>query len=198
VNLEKAPSSLRVAVVQAAPVPGNLPASLSKALDLIEQAAQADATLICFGETFLPGYPAWLDHCPEAALWNNPAVKEVYAALRANSVVVPGPETEALGEAACKRAVGIVIGANERVKDLPGHGTLYNTLHFFDPQGHGTLRLGKQKEQYGGERRIHLALSSAVVRRPSGRKGMPLQSQNLSVGFMCTLCSLASINPGLN
>jgi nitrilase len=129
VNLEKAPSSLRVAVVQAAPVPGNLPASLSKALDLIEQAAQADATLICFGETFLPGYPAWLDHCPEAALWNNPAVKEVYADLRANSVVVPGPETEALGEAACKRAVGIVLGANERVKDLPGH-TERCTTHF--------------------------------------------------------------------
>jgi len=121
--------------VQAAPVLGNLPASLSKALDLIEQAAQADAELICFGETFLPGYPAWLDHCPEAALWNNPAVKEVYADLRANSVVVPGPETEALGEAASKRAIGLVIGVNERVKDLPGHGTLYNTLLFFDPQG---------------------------------------------------------------
>jgi len=126
---------LRVAVVQAAPVLGNLPASLSKALDLIEQAAQADATLICFGETFLPGYPAWLDHCPEAALWNNAAVKEVYADLRANSVVVPGRETEVLREAAGKRAVGIVIGVNERVKDLPGHGTLYNTLLSFDPQG---------------------------------------------------------------
>jgi len=127
--------SLQVAVVQAAPILGNLPASLSKALDLVERAARADARLICFGETFLPGYPAWLDYCPEAALWNNAAVKEVYADLRVNSVVVPGPETEALREAAGKREVGIVIGVNERVKDGPGHGTLYNTLLFFGPQG---------------------------------------------------------------
>lgn len=121
--------------MQAAPVLGNLPASLAKALDLVEQAARAGARLICFGETFLPGYPAWLDYCPEAAVWNNPAVKEVYADLRANSVVVPGPETEVLTEAAGKLQVGVVIGVNERVKDVPGHGTLYNTLLFFDPQG---------------------------------------------------------------
>jgi nitrilase len=134
-ELRSAQSNLRVAVVQAAPVLGNLPASLSKALDLVERAARADARLICFGETFLPGYPAWLDYCPEAALWNNSAVKKVYADLRANSVVVPGPETDAMAEAAAKLKVGIVIGVNERVKDVPGHGTLYNTLLFFDPQG---------------------------------------------------------------
>lgn len=135
IELTNTTASLRVAVVQAAPVLGNLPASLSKALDLAEQAARADAKLICFGETFLPGYPAWLDYCPEAALWNNAAVKEVYADLRSNSVVVPGPETEVLAEAAIKLEVGIVIGVNERVKDMPGHGTLYNTLLFFSPQG---------------------------------------------------------------
>ena len=130
-----ASASLQVAIVQAAPVLGNLAASLAKALDLAMQAAKADARLICFGETFLPGYPAWLDYCPQAALWNNPAVKEVYAELRANSMVVPGPETEALAEAAGRLRVGIVIGINERVKDAPGHGTLYNTLLFFSPEG---------------------------------------------------------------
>jgi nitrilase len=134
-ELRNAQSNLRVAVLQAAPVPGDLPASLAKALDLVEQAARADARLICFGETFLPGYPVWLDYCPDAALWNNVAVKEIYAELRANSVVVPGPETEALAEAAGKLEVGIVIGVNERVNHGPGHGTLYNTLLFFGPQG---------------------------------------------------------------
>ena len=127
--------SLRVAVVQASPIPGHLDASLAKTLDLVEQAARAEARLICFGETVLPGYPAWLDYCPEAALWNNAVVKEVYAELRANSVVVPGPETETLAEAAGKLQVGIVIGVNERVNDAPGHGTLYNALLFFGPEG---------------------------------------------------------------
>jgi nitrilase len=128
-------ASLPVAIVQAAPVPGDLSTSLAKALSLAERASQEHARLICFGETFLPGYPAWLDHCPEAALWNNPAVKEIYAELRANSVVVPGPETRSLAEAAGRLQVGIVIGVNERVNDAPGHGTLYNTLLFFGPEG---------------------------------------------------------------
>ena len=127
--------SLRVAVVQASPIPGHLDASFAKTLDLVEQSARAEARLICFGETFLPRYPAWLDYCPEAALWNNAAVKEVYTELRENSVVVPGPQTEALAEAAGRLQVGIVIGINERVKDAPGHGTLYNALLFFGPEG---------------------------------------------------------------
>ena len=112
----------------------DLSTSLAKALSLAERASQEHARLICFGETFLPGYPAWLDHCPEAALWNNPAVKEIYAELRANSVVVPGPETGALAEAAGRLGVGIVIGVHERVNDASGHGTLYNTLLFFGPE----------------------------------------------------------------
>jgi nitrilase len=128
-------AGLPVAIVQAAPVPGDLTASLAKALSLAEGASRAQARLICFGETFLPGYPAWLDYCPEAALWNNPAVKETYAELRANSVVVPGPETESLAQAAGRLQVGIVIGVHERVNDAPGHGTLYNTLLFFGPEG---------------------------------------------------------------
>lgn len=72
-------ANLPVAIVQAAPAPGDLTASLAKALSLAERASREQARLICFGETFLPGYPAWLDYCSEAALWNNPAVKETYA-----------------------------------------------------------------------------------------------------------------------
>lgn len=128
-------AGLPVAIVQAAPVPGDLTASLAKALSLAERASREQARLICFGETFLAGYPAWLDNCPEAALWNNPAVKETYAELRANSVVVPGPETESLAKAARRLQAGIVIGVHERVNDAPGHGTLYNTLLFFGPDG---------------------------------------------------------------
>jgi iodotyrosine deiodinase len=45
-----------------------------------------------------------------AALWNYLPVKEVFAELRANSVVVPGIETTALAEAAGRFQIGIVIG----------------------------------------------------------------------------------------
>jgi predicted amidohydrolase len=105
------------------------------ALAFIEEAAAAGAKLICLGETFLPGYPAWLDYCEGAALWNHPPVKEVFAELRANGIVVPGSETAALSEAAAKLQVGIVIGIHERIEDGPGHGSLYNGLLFFREDG---------------------------------------------------------------
>jgi len=119
---------VRVAIAQSAPVYLDKQASLAKALDLIELAAKRGARLVAFGETWLPGYPAWLDVCPGAALWESAPVKNVFARLRANSIVVPGVEVNALSEAARDLKITIVIGANERVDAGPGNGTLYNSL----------------------------------------------------------------------
>ena len=119
---------VRVAIAQSAPVYFDKRASLRKALDLIQQAAKRDAGLVAFGETWLPGYPAWLDVCPGAALWENASAKEVFAKLRSNSVTVPGEEVHALSEAARDLKIAIVMGASERVDDGPGNGTLYNSL----------------------------------------------------------------------
>ncbi len=115
----------------------NLDASVARAVGLIKQAARKGAKLIAFGETWLPGYPAWLDHSPHAALWNHEPTREVFAQLRRNSVVVPGKETETLGEVARELGVVIVIGVNERVNAGAGNGTLYNSLLTFG--GDGTL-----------------------------------------------------------
>ena len=60
-----------VAIAQSAPVYLNKRDSLAKALDLIQKAAGQNAHLVAFGETWLPGYPAWLDVCPGAALWES-------------------------------------------------------------------------------------------------------------------------------
>lgn len=124
-----------VAAVQAAPVYLDLPASLAKAEVLIAQAAAQGARLVVFPETWLPGYPAWLDCCRDVNLWDSPAVKQVYRRLVENSVVVPSATTDALGAAA--RAYGIVlsISVHERVLAGPGRGTLYNTLLTFDADG---------------------------------------------------------------
>ncbi|MCA1620454.1 MAG: carbon-nitrogen hydrolase family protein [Acidobacteria bacterium] len=126
---------IKVAVVQASPVFMDLEASLTKAVGLIGQAAEAGANLVALGETWLPGYPAWLDHCPGAALWNHEPTKRVFARLRRNSVVVPGRETERLGEVAREYNLVLVIGINERVAHGPGNGTLYNSLLTFGADG---------------------------------------------------------------
>src|SRR5580765_7897046 len=91
--------AVRVAVAQAAPVFLDLQASLDKAIDLVRRAAARGARLVAFGETWLPGYPAWLDLCPGAAEWDSPRARAVHARLRANSLVIPGPETARLGRA---------------------------------------------------------------------------------------------------
>jgi nitrilase len=125
----------RVAIVQNSPIFLDLDASLAKAIRLVEEAAKRQARLIAFGETWLPGYPAWLDYCSDVALWDHRPSKNVFATLRQNSLTVPGKETEALAQVAGDLKVTLVIGANERVETGPGNGTLYNTLLTFTADG---------------------------------------------------------------
>jgi len=127
--------TVKVAIVQASPIYLNLEASLAKAVGLVKEAATQGARLVAFGETWLPGYPAWLDYCPDAALWNHAPTKDVFARLRRNSVVVPGAATEKFSQVAREHKVSIVIGVNERVESGAGNGTLYNTLLTFGDDG---------------------------------------------------------------
>jgi len=125
------PDPVSVAIIQESPVFLDLAASMAKALTLAEKAARAGARVITFGETWLPGYPAWLDYCSDVALWDHAPAKEVFARLRQNSIVVPGKETHQLAQLAADRKVTLVIGVNERVETGPGNGTLYNSLLTF-------------------------------------------------------------------
>jgi nitrilase len=125
----------RAAILQARPDPTSLRRSLEKACTLIGEAAALGAEIAVLGETWLPGYPVWLDVCPSAALWNHGPTKDVFARLRENSVVVPGEATEALSSLARKAGISIAIGVNERVDRGPGSGTLYNSLLLFNERG---------------------------------------------------------------
>jgi nitrilase len=126
---------IKAAAVQAAPIYMNLERSLEKALGLIFEAASRGARLVGFPETWLPGYPAWLDCCRDVALWDYPPVKRIFARLMDNSVVVPGSVTSALGEAAREHGVVLNIGVQERVIEGAGRGTLYNTMLTFGSDG---------------------------------------------------------------
>ncbi len=127
--------AVRVAAVQAAPVFLDLQASVDKAIDLVGRAARRGARLVAFGETWLPGYPAWLDLCPGAAEWNAPGARAIHARLRRNSLVIPGPETARLGRAARRHGVVLVIGGHERVEGAAGHGTIYAAQMIFGSDG---------------------------------------------------------------
>jgi len=129
------PEMIRAAISQTAPVYLDKQASLEHALAAMQDAAKKGVQILAFGETWLPGYPAWLDVCPEAALWNHEPTRQVFARLRQNSVAVPGPEVRALCQAAGDLKLTVVMGINERVDSGPGSGTLYNSLLTFTPDG---------------------------------------------------------------
>jgi nitrilase len=124
----------RVAIVQAEPAP-TLAEGLERTRELTLAAAADGARLVVFPETWIPGYPAWLDVCRDAALWDHAPVKAVHARMAANAVAVPGEGATALGEVARAAGVALVVGVVERVDAGPGRGTLYNAALTFGPDG---------------------------------------------------------------
>ncbi len=126
---------VKVAAVQAAPIYMDLAGSVEKAQTLIADAARLGAKLVVFPETWLPGYPAWLDCSRDYAVWDHAPTKKVFARLMANSVEVPGPVTEQLAASARDHSVVLNISAHERVTSGPGRGTLYNTMLTFGADG---------------------------------------------------------------
>ncbi|MGH9839985.1 MAG: carbon-nitrogen hydrolase family protein [Blastocatellia bacterium] len=179
-----ASSVIVVAAVQAAPVYMNLERSLTRALDLITEAARRRAQLVVFPESWLPGYPAWLDTCRDVAVWDHLPMKRLYAQLLENSVVVPSQTIEALGEAARKHNLTLVVGAHERQG-----GTIFNSILTFGPGGH-LLNVHRKLVPTFNERLIWAQGDGGglrVVETPVGRIGglicwehwMPLVRQRL-------------------
>ena len=122
--------TLPVALLQAPPVFLNLAASIEKAVQLIDDAARQGARLIIFPETWLPGYPVWLDEAPGSAMWGHPPAERMFKRLFDNTPALDGPELARLAQAAAERRVEGVIGLHERLG-----ASLYNTMLFIDAQG---------------------------------------------------------------
>ncbi len=126
------------AIVQHSPVFLNLEASLEKACGLIQEAAAQGAEVIVFPETWLPGYPVWLDYAPKAALWDHGPATALYRLLVENAVSIPGPHVDQLLSIAGNTGSHVVMGVHERQG-----GTLYNTLIILDKDGQ-TLTLHRK------------------------------------------------------
>jgi nitrilase len=129
--------TVRVACVQAEPVVLDREATLDKLDALVAEAAGAGAQLIVFPETFIPAYPSsvW---ARALSGWAAPGAKEAFALFARESVEVPGPACERIGDAARRHGVWIVTGVSEA-----GSATLYNALLYHAPDG--TLALKHRK-----------------------------------------------------
>lgn len=121
-------AQIRVAVIQAPPVFLNRDASLRLAVSLINDAADDGAHIVVFPETWLPGYPVWLDYAPGAASWGDPAARELYRLLYENAV--DPSDLAPVCDAAAARRVTVAMGANERAGR-----SMYNTIFYCGGDG---------------------------------------------------------------
>ncbi|HEY0806796.1 MAG TPA: carbon-nitrogen hydrolase family protein [Pseudonocardiaceae bacterium] len=118
---------MRVAAAQARPHWLDPAATTKKVVTWLEHAATQQVELIAFPETFLSGYPAWLEHTG-GARFDDPAQKRAYAAYLAASVELTGPELTLITEAARDLGIFVYLGTTERVR-----GTVFCTLVAIDP-----------------------------------------------------------------
>ena len=117
---------VRAAAVQLAPVLHSRAATLEKVLAAIGDVAGRGATLVVFPETVIPYYPYFsFVQTPLQLLGGTETLR-----LLDQSVTVPSPATDAIGEACRQAGVVVSIGVNER-----DGGTLYNTQLLFDADG---------------------------------------------------------------
>ncbi len=127
------PTSLRAAVVQAAPVPFDTLATVDKVCALARDAASQGARLVLFPEAYVGGYP-WGLAFGTAIGGRSDAGRRTWERYWRGAVDIPGPETERMAEVAREAGIHLCVGVVERDSSYSG-GTLFCTLLYFGPDG---------------------------------------------------------------
>ncbi|MFN0025391.1 MAG: carbon-nitrogen hydrolase family protein [Parvularculaceae bacterium] len=134
-----------MAAVQAAPVLFDKAASTEKACALIADAARGGADIIVFGETWLPGYPFWVEGAVQDLTWR------ASANYIENAILLGGPETDALCSAAREAGADVIIGVAE--KDPMTHGAVYCTA----------LTIGREGAILGRHRKLKPTHAERII-----------------------------------
>src|SRR5438128_1789697 len=98
---------VRAAAVQLAPVLGSRAGTTEKVCAAIRTAAAEGAELIVFPETVVPYYPYF------SFVQAPVAMGKEHMRLYEEAVVVPGPTTEAVADAARETGTVVALGVNE-------------------------------------------------------------------------------------
>ena len=142
-------STLRLAVVQAAPIMFDKEKTTEKAIDLIRKAASKGAEMIVFPESFIPAYPYGMTFGFTIGA-RTAEGREDWKVYYDNSVVVPGRETDMIGKAAKEAGAYVSIGITERDSV---NTSLYCTNLIFSPDGEIVAKHRKIKPT-GAERYV--------------------------------------------
>nr|GAT55790.1 predicted protein [Mycena chlorophos] len=119
-------AKIRAAAVHAAPIYMDKSATTAKVVEIIQQAGSRGLVLLVFPETFIPGYPYFIECYPPLA---QVSALAIYAE---QSVETGGPEILAIRNACRDAGVAISLGVSER---LEGGYTLFNSQLNIDANG---------------------------------------------------------------
>lgn len=121
---------LKIALVQKPPVFLNLKESVELVKKYTKECSRNGAEVVCFPETWLPGYPLWFDVSPNAALWDHKPAKELFRILFDNSISINDALFKEIKACAVESSITNIIGVNEKLG-----GTLYNSIFYFGSDG---------------------------------------------------------------
>ena len=119
---------VKAAIVQAAPVPLCIDHGIETLIDQLTAAIDTGAKAIAFGETFLGGYPLWLDEAPGAALWNQPGTQALHAIMLDQAIRGDDPRLAPVQRLVDRADVLVSIGGHERLRS-----SIVNTQFLFRP-----------------------------------------------------------------
>ncbi|TPG15649.1 carbon-nitrogen hydrolase family protein [Sphingomonas oligophenolica] len=122
------PRTITAVIVQAAPVPLAVGDGIAALIGHLRRVEEHRAAIVAFGETFLGGYPLWLDEAPGAALWDHPGAKRLHALLLEQAVVAGDVRLAPVQDWVDRTGTLVSIGAHERIR-----ASLYNSQLLFRP-----------------------------------------------------------------
>ena len=128
---------VKAAVVQAAPVMFDTPATLAKLAELAREAAAQGADIVVFPEAFVGGYPKGLDFGARLGS-RSPEGREDFRRYYESAIALPGPQSALLAATARDNRLHLVVGVIER-----SGATLYCTALMYGPDGR---LLGKHRK----------------------------------------------------
>ncbi|SDI22597.1 carbon-nitrogen hydrolase family protein [Aliiruegeria lutimaris] len=123
---------MKVAIVQEPPVYLNLPETMERAVQLVEQSAREGAKLMVFPEAWFPGYPTFVWRLSPGAGMGK--TDELFAQLQANSIDLSRNGMAPLQAAAAENGMVIVAGYQELDGAVSG-STLFNSCVIIDADG---------------------------------------------------------------
>ncbi len=125
--------NLKVALAQISPIWLNQKATVKKIVEYIQKASQKGASLVCFGEALLPGYPFWVEKTG-GAKFNDDFQKSLFAYYSSQAVNIANGDLDLITQACKDNQIACYLGIIERAHDRSGH-SLYCTLVYIDKSG---------------------------------------------------------------